>query len=104
MSDRVFLDSNVVVYSVDESPAEKVKHERAIEVLSGQPESLVLSTQVLQEFYVVTTRKLKKPLSEERAAKAIAGYRNSMSSALMLHSCSLRPIPRVRSSSRYGMR
>lgn len=73
MSDRAFLDSNVVVYSVDESPAEKVKHERAIEILSGEPESLVLSTQVLQEFYVVTTRKLKKPLSEERAAKAIRG-------------------------------
>jgi predicted nucleic acid-binding protein len=38
-----------------------------------QPENLVVSTQVLQEFYVVTTRKLKNPLSEERAARAVRG-------------------------------
>lgn len=37
------------------------------------PESLVVSSQVLQEFYVVTTRKLKNPLSEERAARAVRG-------------------------------
>lgn len=73
MNGRTFLDSNVLVYSVDESPAEKSKHERAIELLSAQPENLVVSTQVLQEFYVVTTRKLKTPLSEERAAKAVRG-------------------------------
>lgn len=73
MSGRVFLDSNVVVYSVDESPAEKTKHDRAVELLSRQPENLVVSTQVLQEFYVVTTRKLKRPLGEERAARAVRG-------------------------------
>lgn len=73
MSGRTFLDSNVLVYSVDESPAEKAKHERATELLSAQPESLVVSTQVLQEFYVVTTRKLKRPLSEELAARAVRG-------------------------------
>ena len=88
MTGRTFLDSNIIVYSVDESPAEKVKHERAIEVLSRQPENLVLSTQILQEFYVVTTRKLKKPLSEERAAKAIRGLSKlhvvSIDASLML--------------------
>ena len=73
MSDRTFLDSNVLVYSVDESPAEKAKHERAIGLLTAQPENLVVSTQVLQEFYLVTTRKLKNPLSEERAARAVRG-------------------------------
>jgi len=73
MSGRTFLDSNVLVYSVDESPAEKAKHERAVELLTVQPENLVVSTQVLQEFYVVTTRKLKNPLSEERAARAVRG-------------------------------
>ena len=73
MSGRTFLDSNVLVYSVDESPAEKSKHERAVELLSAQPESLGVSTQVLQEFYVVTTRKLKSPLSEELAARAVRG-------------------------------
>jgi predicted nucleic acid-binding protein len=73
MTGKTFLDGNVLVYSVDESPAEKAKHERAIELLSAHPEDLVVSTQVLQEFYMVTTRKLKTPLSEERAARAVRG-------------------------------
>lgn len=73
MTGRTFIDSNVLVYSVDESPAEKPKHERAVDLLSARPENLVVSTQVLQEFYVVTTRKLKHPLSEERAARAVRG-------------------------------
>lgn len=73
MSGRTFLDSNVLVYSVDENPGEKARHERAVELLSMQPESLVVSSQVPQEFYVVTTRRLKNPLSEERAARAVRG-------------------------------
>lgn len=73
MTGRTFLDSNILVYSVDESPAEKIKHARAVEILSGRVEDLVVSTQVLQEFYVVTTRRLKNPLSEERAAQAVRG-------------------------------
>ncbi len=73
MSGKTFLDSNVLVYAVDESPAEKAKHARAVELLSERPEDLVVSNQVLQEFYVVTTRKLRHPLSEERAAKAVRG-------------------------------
>jgi predicted nucleic acid-binding protein len=73
MTGRTFLDSNVLVYSVDESPAEEVKHAKAADLVSARPEDLVLSTQVLQEFYVVTTRKLKNPLSEERAMKAVRG-------------------------------
>jgi predicted nucleic acid-binding protein len=71
MTGRTFLDSNVLVYSVDESPAEKVKHTLAVGLLSGPAEDFVVSTQILQEFYVVTTRKLKNPLSEGRAAKAV---------------------------------
>ncbi|MGH3282418.1 MAG: PIN domain-containing protein [Trebonia sp.] len=73
MSGKTFIDSNVLVYSVDQSPAEKDKHARAVELLSTSPEDLVVSTQVLQEFYVVSTRKLKTPLSEERAATAVRG-------------------------------
>ena len=73
MNGKTFLDSNILVYSVDQSPAEKDKHTRAVELLSAHPDDLVVSTQVLQEFYVVTTRKLKQPLSEERAAAAVRG-------------------------------
>lgn len=55
---RVFLDTNILVYSIDNaSPA---KRDRARGLLRDlQPGSVgVVSTQVLQEFYVVATRKL----------------------------------------------
>jgi predicted nucleic acid-binding protein len=73
MTGKTFLDTNVLIYSVDESPAEKAKHALAVELLSGQADDLVVSTQVLQEFYAVSTRKLRRPLSEQRAAQAVRG-------------------------------
>ena len=73
MNGRSFVDTNVVVYSVVENPDERVKHEAAIQLLTHEPDSLVISTQVLQEFYVVVTRKLAYPLDEERAARALRG-------------------------------
>lgn len=73
MNGRTFLDTNVLVYSVDRTPTEKIKHECAIEILTTRPDDLVVSTQVLQEFYVVISRKLRPPLSQERAATAVRG-------------------------------
>ena len=71
MTGRSFVDTNVVVYAADESPAERAKHDAAVELLAREPESLVLSTQVLQEFYYVVTRRLAKPLEASRAAAAV---------------------------------
>ncbi len=71
MTGRAFLDTNVVVYAADENPADRAKHDAAIALLAGDPESLVLSTQVLQEFYHAVTRKLAKPLDARRAAAAV---------------------------------
>ena len=73
MSGRSFVDSNVVVYAADEAPEERVKHETATRLLADEPDDLVISTQVLQEFYVVVTRKLLHPLAEDRAARAVRG-------------------------------
>lgn len=70
MSDPVFVDTNLWVYMVDD--AEPVKQRRAIELVS--PDSgldLAVSTQVLVEFYSVTTRKLRTPLSEPEAAAVV---------------------------------
>lgn len=49
-----FLDTNVVLYSISDDPAEKAKHDRAIEIL--REETCAMSVQVLQEFYVQATR------------------------------------------------
>jgi predicted nucleic acid-binding protein len=53
------VDTNVLVYAVDES--EPVKREIARRTLaSGDYGELVLSSQVLSEFYVTVTRKLAR--------------------------------------------
>lgn len=76
MSGKTFIDTNVPVYAVDESPAAKRKHDAAIALLSSDPDELVVSTQVLQEFYVTVTRKLAFPLPVDKAAAAARGLAN----------------------------
>lgn len=71
MSGRSFVDTNVVVYAADENPADRRKHDIAVKLLADEAESLVLSTQVLLEFYHVVTRKLEKPMDAARAAAAV---------------------------------
>lgn len=56
---RVFLDTNVLAYAADHGEA--VKRARAIDLLRAIGTGTihaVISTQVMQEFYVVATRKL----------------------------------------------
>lgn len=68
---RVFFDTNIFVYLFDEdSPS---KRERAIAALDqhGRSGEIVLSPQVLQEFYVTVTRKLARPLAPSTALVAV---------------------------------
>lgn len=70
MSSRAFVDTNVLVYAVDD--ADPVKRDVARELLrTAEPANLVLSTQVLCEFYVVVTRRLAVPLAETDAEAAV---------------------------------
>lgn len=75
MSARVFVDTNVFVYLFDgDAPA---KQRRAREILEREAPQIVVSTQVLAEFYVAVTRKLGRPLSEkegEAAAHDLAAF------------------------------
>jgi predicted nucleic acid-binding protein len=66
-----FVDTNILVYAHDISAGEK--HTLAKEIVQDlwESESGCLSIQVLQEFYVATTVKVKKPLDSETAAKII---------------------------------
>jgi predicted nucleic acid-binding protein len=69
MNDKVFLDTNILVYSVDTSQGERKKREICRRLIrdSIDAENGVISIQVVQEFLVVTTRKLKEPLAVDRA-------------------------------------
>ncbi len=72
--DRVFVDTNILVYAYDRS-AEK-KHETARTILLDLWHSGlgVLSTQVLQEFFVVVTKKISKPLDLETTEEIIRDF------------------------------
>ncbi len=69
MSFRTFLDTNVLVYAFDD--AEPEKRDRARSLLAAPPSPLVISAQVIGEFYVVVTRKLAKPLVPSDAKAAV---------------------------------
>lgn len=72
MSDKVFFDTNVLVYAFDTK--EEVKSVIAKRLISeyGSKGNLILSTQVLQEFYVTVTRKGRSLLSKEAAEDIIS--------------------------------
>jgi predicted nucleic acid-binding protein len=62
MTDRTFIDTNVWVYAVD--TADPAKQSRALEILAASPEKdYVISAQVLGEFYVTVTGKLRDAVS-----------------------------------------
>jgi predicted nucleic acid-binding protein len=73
MTDKVFLDTNILVYAIDCAPAEVSRRNRARELLHEhlETETGVISIQVLQEFYVASTKKIKVPLSSAEALEFI---------------------------------
>ncbi len=74
MKDKVFVDSNVLIYAHDLDARDK--HLRAVEVVRGLWENRngILSTQVLQEFYVNVTRKIPEPLPRSKAREVARNY------------------------------
>lgn len=68
MPGRSFLDTNVLVYSVDDADPAKKKTARAV---LAETADVVLSTQVLGEFYVTITRELS-PAVEPDTARELA--------------------------------
>ena len=68
---RQFVDTNVLVYAHDVTAGDKHGHARAlVEELWNTREGR-LSVQVLEEFFVTTTRKIPKPLDAPAAARII---------------------------------
>jgi len=70
----VFIDTNILVYA--HAPNEGTKYDTAVAVLDKlwDERTGVLSTQVLQEFYSVATRKLKPSMPPVEARTLIAKY------------------------------
>jgi len=74
MSDRTFVDTNILIYAHDVDA--KSKHEVAKRVLADlwSRRSGVLSVQVLQEFYANVTRKIAIPLAQDAARMVVNSY------------------------------
>lgn len=74
MSDKFFVDTNILLYAHDRSAG--VKHDRARQLIerlwtSGEG---VLSTQVLQELCINLRRKIARPLPVEEIRQIIQDY------------------------------
>ena len=74
MSDRAFVDTNILVYAHDADSGEK--HTIAVKTMTDLWESRkgIISTQVLQELYVTLTRKVASPLRGNIARRLIRNY------------------------------
>jgi predicted nucleic acid-binding protein len=74
MSDKVFVDTNVLVYAHDLDAGER--HDIAVRLVSElwETRAAVISTQVLQEFYVNATRKIPAPLPRSTAREIVRTY------------------------------
>jgi predicted nucleic acid-binding protein len=69
-----FVDTNVLVYALDEEQGERHETARALIEDLWETEGGVLSTQVLQDLYVTLTRKLRKSMTRPRARAIVERY------------------------------
>jgi predicted nucleic acid-binding protein len=74
MSDRTFIDTNVLVYAHDVDANSKHHIAKTILRELWSERAGVLSPQVLQEFYVTVARKIAHPLSKESARAVVSTY------------------------------
>jgi predicted nucleic acid-binding protein len=71
---RTFVDTNVLLYAHDASETEKQPIARELLEELWADRSGVVSTQVLQEFYVVATRKFQPPMRRSEAREIVTLY------------------------------
>jgi predicted nucleic acid-binding protein len=74
MSDRAFVDTNVLVYAHDRSAGRRHEVARQLVGRLWQERSGVVSTQVLQELYVNLRRTAGSPPSAAQARQLIEDY------------------------------
>lgn len=74
---NIFLDTNILVYAYDTS--DDVRHKIALDLIAHilSAESGVISTQVLNEFVVVITGKVKHPLPIDDVAAILKKFKDN---------------------------
>jgi predicted nucleic acid-binding protein len=69
--DKAFIDTNIIIYAYDVTAGKK--HETARIIITGLWDSGlgVISTQVLQEFFVNVVQKIPKPIDKQQAKEIV---------------------------------
>jgi predicted nucleic acid-binding protein len=74
MSDKFFVDTNVLVYAHDRGAGRKHDIARHLVERLWHDRAGVVSTQVLQELYINLRRKASKPLDRTQARQLVEDY------------------------------
>ncbi len=74
MSGRALIDSNILVYAHDRGAGVRHQKAKALVEQRWQERTGVLSTQVVQEFYVNVRRKAAKPVEPDEARRLVEDY------------------------------
>ncbi|MBW1981735.1 MAG: PIN domain-containing protein [Deltaproteobacteria bacterium] len=99
MKDKTFVDTNILVYAHDIDAGSK--REAAVKIVSDLWESRlgVISTQVLQEFYVAITRKIPVPLDRATVRMIMRNYLSwevAVNDAhIIFHACEIEEAHRI---------
>jgi predicted nucleic acid-binding protein len=99
MTEIAFVDSNILVYAYDIDAGVKRTHagnliRELLEAGSGR-----VSAQVLQEFYVTSTQKLRNPLHRQKAREIVGSFgpwvREYTTSATVLRAIDLSELAKI---------
>jgi predicted nucleic acid-binding protein len=74
MSDRYFVDTNILMYAHDTAAGDKHARAKALVEDLWEKRSGVVSTQVLQELAVNLRRKAKKPIDAKATRDIVSDY------------------------------
>lgn len=74
MSGKTFVDTNILIYAHDADAGAKYHTANGVLRELWTERNGVLSAQVLQEFYVNVTRKIRTPLDKVSARLVVSSY------------------------------
>jgi len=74
MSDKYFVDTNILMYAHDTAAGEKHKRAKALVEELWRDRTGVVSTQVLQELSVNLRKKVRRPLDAKATRDIVADY------------------------------
>ncbi len=73
---KTFIDTNIIIYAYDATAGKKHKTARTIITDLWDSGLGVISTQVLQEFFVNVVQKIPKPVDKQQAKEIVRDFLN----------------------------